>query len=225
MPVSCRSAAADDQRPLSPLAKDGTRPKAARRKLFDLHANNQSQISGLPLATIQKLYQVEREVADLSPDERRRICQEQAKPILDERHDWLSRHRLQVSNGSSTAKAIDYSLKCWTALAHYLGDGQVPIDNNWIEDRIRPITTGRKNWLFAGSLRAGKQAAAIMSLIQSAKLNGNDPYLYLKDTIIQGNRMTAITGITGTIHAPLPQVGQAIPRRVLGPIQSVLQRA
>ena len=90
---------------------------------------------------------------------------------------------MQVPNGSSTAKAIDYSLKRWTALAHYLGDGQVPIDNNWIENRIRPIATGRKNWLFAGSLRAGKRAAAIMSLIQSAKLNGHDPFLYLKDIL------------------------------------------
>jgi hypothetical protein len=117
------------------------------------------------------------------PDERRRIRQEQAKPILDEFHDWLTRHRLQVPNGSSTAKAIDYSLKRWTALAHYIDDGQVPIDNNWIENRIRPIATGRKNWLFAGSLRAGKRAAAIMSLIQSAKLNGHDPFLYLKDIL------------------------------------------
>lgn len=60
---------------------------------------------------------------------------------------------------------------------------QVPIDNNWIENRIRPIATGRKNWLFAGSLRAGKRAAAIMSLIQSAKLNDHDSFLYLKDVL------------------------------------------
>ena len=133
--------------------------------------------------TIQKLYQVERNVVDLTPDERRRIRQEQAKPILDEFHDWLTRHRWQVPNGSSTAKAIDYSLKRWTALTHYIDDGQVPIDNNWIENRIRPIATGRKNWLFAGSLRAGKRAAAIMSLIQSAKLNGHDPFFYLKDIL------------------------------------------
>jgi len=115
----------------------------ARRKFFDLRANNQSQIAQQALVTIQQLYQVEREVAELSPDERRRIRQEQAQPILDEFHDWLTRHRLPVPNGSSTAKAIDYSLKRWTALAHYIGDGQVPIDNNWIENRIRPIATGR----------------------------------------------------------------------------------
>jgi hypothetical protein len=155
----------------------------ARRKFFDLHANNQSQIAQEALVHIQKPYQVEREVAELSPDERRRIRQEQAKPILDEFHDWLTQYRHQVPNGSTTAKAIDYSLKRWTALAHYLGDGQVPIDNNWIENRIRPIATGRKNWLFAGSLRTGKRAAAIMSLIQSAKLNGHDPFAYLKNIL------------------------------------------
>jgi hypothetical protein len=69
------------------------------------------------------------------------------------------------------------------ALVHYIDDGQVPIDKNWIENRIRPIATGRKNKLFAGSLRAGKRAAAIMSLIQSAKLNGHDLFLYLKEIL------------------------------------------
>ena len=155
----------------------------ARRKFFDLHANNQSLIAQEALVYIQKLYRVEREVAELSPDERQRIRQAQAKPILEEFHDWLTRHRLQVPNGSSMAKAIDYSLKRWQALTHYVDDGQVPIDNNWIENRIRPIALGRKNWLFAGSLRAGKRAAAIMSLIQSAKLNGHDPFLYLRDIL------------------------------------------
>ncbi len=155
----------------------------ARRKFFDLHANNQSQLAEQALKYIQRLYAIERELVDLPPEERRRIRQEEAQPILDEFHDWLSRHRLQVPNGSSTAKAIDYSLKRWTALVLYAQDGQVPIDNNWIENRIRPIATGRKNWLFAGSLRAGKRAAAIMGLIQSAKLNGHDPFLYLKDVL------------------------------------------
>ena len=62
-------------------------------------------------------------------------------------------------------------------------DGALPIDNNWVENRIRPIALGRSNWLFAGSLRAGKRAAAVMSLIQSARLNGHDPYRYLKDVL------------------------------------------
>ena len=91
----------------------------ARRKFFDLHANNQSQIAEQALVYIQKLYQVEREVAELDPDERQRIRQAQAKPILDEFHGWLTRHRLQVPNGSSTAKAIDYGRR---QLAWPVGD-------------------------------------------------------------------------------------------------------
>jgi transposase len=69
------------------------------------------------------------------------------------------------------------------ALTRFVGDGQLPVDNNWIENQIRPIAIGRNNWLFAGSLRAGQRAAAVMSLIQSAKLNGHDPYAYLKDVL------------------------------------------
>ena len=68
-------------------------------------------------------------------------------------------------------------------MTRYLDDGDLPIDNNWVENRIRPIALGRQNWLFAGSLRAGKRAAAVMSLIQSAKLNGLDPYAYLRDVL------------------------------------------
>jgi transposase len=71
----------------------------------------------------------------------------------------------------------------WSALTRFVGDGQLPVDNNHIENQIRPIAIGRNNWLFAGSLRAGKRAAAVMSLIQSARLNGHDPYAYLKDVL------------------------------------------
>ena len=68
-------------------------------------------------------------------------------------------------------------------IIHYLDDGHVPIDNNWIENRIRPIALGRSNWLFAGSLRAGKRAAAVMSLLHSARINGHEPYAYFKDVL------------------------------------------
>jgi len=91
--------------------------------------------------------------------------------------------RQKVTDGSTTARALDYSLKRWAALTRYLDDGQVPIDNNWIENRIRPIAIGRANRLVAGSLRAGQRAAVVMSLIQSARMNGHDPYAYLKDIL------------------------------------------
>jgi hypothetical protein len=89
---------------------------------------------------------------------------------------WLLLHRQKATDGTAIAKALDYSLGRWPALTRFLDDGTLPIDNNWVENRIRPIALGRSNWLFAGSLRAGKRAAAIMSLIQSARLNGHDPY-------------------------------------------------
>jgi hypothetical protein len=96
---------------------------------------------------------------------------------------WLTRQRAQVPDGSATRKAIGYNLGRWAALTRYLEDGDLPIDNNHVENRIRPVALGRSNWLFVGSLRAGQRAAAVMSLIQSAKLNGHDPYRYLKDVL------------------------------------------
>jgi transposase len=88
-----------------------------------------------------------------------------------------------MPDGSAIAKAIDYSVGRWTALTRHLGDSSVPCDNNWVENQIRSIAIGRSNWLFAGSLRAGKRAAAIMSPIHSARLNGHDPYAYLRDVM------------------------------------------
>ena len=96
---------------------------------------------------------------------------------------WLLAQRQLVPDGSATAKAIDYSLKRWQALTRYIDDGDVPISNNWVENQIRPIALGRSNWLFAGSLRAGKRAAAVMSTVHSAKINGHAPYAYLKDVL------------------------------------------
>ncbi|OVZ63740.1 IS66 family transposase [Pigmentiphaga sp. NML030171] len=155
----------------------------ARRKFHDLHASNQSQIAGQALELFGALYGVERDVAELPVDERRRMRQERARPIAETLHRWLIAQRQRVPDGSGTARAIEYSLKRWEALTRYLDDGHAPIDNNWVENQIRPWAVGRANWLFAGSLRGGQRAAAIMSLIQSARLNGHDPYAYLKDVL------------------------------------------
>ncbi|WKB52874.1 IS66 family transposase [Eleftheria terrae] len=155
----------------------------ARRKFYDLWANNRSQIAEEALGYFGKLYDMERDVQPLDPVARQRIRQELARPVADALHTWLVLHRQKVPDGSATAKAIDYSLGRWTALVRYLDDGALPADNNWAENRIRPIALGRTNWLFAGSLRAGKRAAAVMSLIQSAKLNDIDPWHYLRDVM------------------------------------------
>lgn len=155
----------------------------ARRKFFDLHAANRSQLAEYALKQIGLLYEVERQAKGLNPDQRQKIRQQQAVPILDGLQLWLIAQRQKVPDGSGIAKAIDYSLKRWAALIRYCEDGQVPIDNNWVENQIRPWALGRSNWLFAGSLRSGQRGAAIMSLIQSAKMNGLDPYAYLKDVM------------------------------------------
>jgi len=153
----------------------------ARRKFHELWDPHKSPVAERALKFFGLLYDIEREVQALEPDERRRLRQEQAKPIANDFHVWLQAQRLRVPDGSAIARAIDYSLGRWGALTLYLDAGAVPCDNNWVENQIRPIAIGRSNWLFAGSLRAGKRAAAIMSLIHSARLNGHDPYAYLRD--------------------------------------------
>ncbi|MDK3025105.1 IS66 family transposase [Cupriavidus taiwanensis] len=155
----------------------------ARRKFHELWANHKSVVGQQALALFARLYEVEREVADLPEDERRRIRQNKGKPIADALRAWLTAQRQKVPPGSATARAIDYSLNRWAALTRYLDDARLPADNNRVENLIRPIAVGRNNWLFAGSLRAGQRAAAVMSLIHSARLNGHDPHAYLRDVL------------------------------------------
>lgn len=155
----------------------------SRRKFFDLYVNNKSQIAAAALPFYSHLYQIEKRAMDLTADERRQVRQRESRPIAEALLAWMVAQRKLVHEGSAIAKAIDYSVNRWEALTRFLGDGDIPIDNNWNENRIRPIAQGRSAWLFAGSLRAGKRGAAIMSLIQSAKLNGHDPYVYLKDVL------------------------------------------
>ena len=157
----------------------------ARRKLHDLYANHRSEIAEEGLRYFAALYEIEREAREqnLDADGRRQLRMQRSKPIAEALRQWLTRQRGQVPDGSATAKAIDYSLGRWAALTRYIEDSDLPADNNHIENRIRPVALGRSNWMFAGSLRAGQRAAAIMSLIQTAKLNGHDPYRYLKDVL------------------------------------------
>jgi hypothetical protein len=155
----------------------------ARRKFHDLWANHRSQVAAEALEIYRDLYDVERDVKALDAEARRQLRQQRSKPICEKLHTWLLLHRQKVPDGTAIAKAIDYSLGRWEALVRFLDNGHLPIDNTWVENRIRPIALGRANWLFAGSLRAGQRAAAVMSLIQSAKLNGHDPYGYLKNVL------------------------------------------
>jgi hypothetical protein len=135
------------------------------------------------LNRIAALYAIEHQGKDLVVAARTQWRQAQAQPLLDSLHAWLRSTRMAVADGSATAKAMDYSLRRWAALSRYASDGRLPIDNNPVENIIRPIALGRKNWLFTGSERAGQRAAAIQTLLGTAKLNGLDPAAWLRDTL------------------------------------------
>ena len=156
----------------------------ARRKFFDLCLASQSPVAQEALNRIAQLYAVEAEARDVSMDERKQLRTEKSLPLLAALHDWLQQTRLCTAPNTATAKAIDYSLKRWIALTRYAETGDLPIDNNPVENAIRPIALGKKNWLFAGSERAGQRAAVIQTLLGTAKLNGLDPAAWLKDTLI-----------------------------------------
>ncbi len=130
---------------------------------------------------IAKLYEIERQAKQLNAEDRLQIRQLQSRPVADALHGWLRTQRQLLVKADATAKAIDYALSNWPALTRFLDDGAVPIDNNAAENAIRPLAVGRKNWLFVGSQLAGERAAVLMSLIESAKLSGHDPWAYLKD--------------------------------------------
>lgn len=153
----------------------------ARRHLFEAHKLNGSQIAAQAVSLIAKLYEIEREAHELDPQARLLLRQSRSRPLADALHTWLTQQRQMLSKSDVTAKAIDYSLSNWRALTRYLDDGNVPIDNNAAENSIRPLAVGRRNWLFVGSQQAGERAAVIMSLIESVKLNGHDPWAYLKN--------------------------------------------
>lgn len=155
----------------------------ARRKFFDLNDAQPNAIAQEALVRIAALYEIEARGRELTITERTELRQREARPLLQAMHEWLKATRMTVASGGGTAKAIDYSLKRWPALCCYAERGDLPIDNNPVENAIRPICLGKKNWLFTGSERAGHRAAAIQSLLATATLNGIDPARWLCDTL------------------------------------------
>jgi transposase len=155
----------------------------ARRKFFDLAQATQSPIATRALRHIARLYRIEAQAADWSIAERQVFRARYAQPRLRLYHAWLVKTRLTVPDGSGTAKVIDYTLRRWPALGRYAATGHLPIDNNPVENVIRPIALGKKNWLFTGSERAGRRAAVLQTLLGTAKLNGLDPAAWLQDTL------------------------------------------
>ncbi|MCP2935729.1 IS66 family transposase, partial [Salmonella enterica subsp. enterica serovar Typhimurium] len=154
-----------------------------RRKFFDLVRAHDSPIAKEALTRIGALYAVEAAVRGAPPPVRCEARQMRARPLLDALHDWLTTQRRRVSGKSGIGEAIQYALNHWRALVRYAGDGRIEIDNNAAERALRGVALGRKNYLFAGSDAGGERAAAIYSLIGSARMNGLDPQAYLREVL------------------------------------------
>lgn len=154
-----------------------------RRKFFDVHAATGSPIAKEALDHIGALYGIEDEARGKPPDERQRLRQDKTRPLIDNLHAWLAATKLKLSPKSDLAAAIRYALGRWPALVRYIDNGRLEIDNNAAERAIRPLALGRKNYLFAGSDKGGERAAAIYSLIGTARLGGLDPEAYLRDVL------------------------------------------
>ena len=155
----------------------------ARRKFFDLAQINKAPIAIEAVERIDVLFAIEREINGMAPQERVRVRNERSRSLVIELERWLREQRARVSKNSETGKAIDYSLKRWGALTRFLDDGRLCMSNNAAERKLRAIALGRRNWTFAGSDEGGRRAAAIYTLIATAKLNNVDPQAWLADVL------------------------------------------
>jgi transposase len=156
-----------------------------RRKFFDVHAAIGSPIAKEALDRIGQLYGVEETIKGLPPDHRRRERQQRSKPIAEALATWADETVRKLSRKSELAAAFRYMRGRWAALVRCFDDGRLALDNNPAERALRGVAIGRKNWLFAGSDAGGRRAAAMYSLIESAKINGINPQHYLADVLIR----------------------------------------
>jgi transposase len=167
----------------------------ARRKFEELTTRGGTgpRASPVELEALQRwarIYHVEHHLAGMTPEDRLDGRQRLSLPLRTEMRAWPQLERQRVAGGA-IAQAIDYSLNHWEALTRHLHDGAVPIDNNHLEQRIKPWKLGAKNWVFVGSELASQRAANMMSLVQSAKLNQLDPWAYLRAVLARMNNHQA----------------------------------
>jgi len=155
----------------------------ARRKFYELFEANRSPVAQEALDRIQALYAIEDPIRGKQPAERQAVRQREAAPLLVDLGRWMRATLATVSAKSELASAFNYSLKRWEALTRYRQDGTIEIDNNAAERALKGPVLGRKNWLFAGSHDGGERAAAMYSLLETAKLNGIDPEAYLRQVL------------------------------------------
>jgi len=179
---------ADGYAGFNELYRDGTIEEVAclahvRRKFFDVHKAQGSDIAAEALRRIAELYRIEDEARGRPPDERRAIRQDMARPVFDDLEAWLHAQLPKISGKSPLAGAIRYGLGRLKKLRPYLEHGFLEIDNNAAERSMRSIAVGRKNYLFMGSERGGRSAAVAYTLIETAKLNSLDPQAWLADVL------------------------------------------
>jgi transposase len=151
----------------------------ARRKFHDLHVARPTELNTEALRRIGELYDIERDIRGKPPDERKRVRQARAKPLLIDLERWLRETLASLSQKSETSKAIQYALNQWQALVFYIDDGVVDIDNNSAERALRAVALGRKNYLHFGADSGGERAAAMYTLIGTCRLNGINAQAYL----------------------------------------------
>jgi transposase len=158
-----------------------------RRKLFVLADVAKAPLAIEAVRRIDAIFAIEREINGQSPERRLAIRQEQVSPLMTALHDWMRIERGKLSKHNDVGRAMDYMLKRWPAFTMFLDDGRICLSNNAAERALRGVALGRKAWLFCGSDRGGERAAAIYSLIVTAKLNDVDPRAWLADVIARIN--------------------------------------
>jgi transposase len=155
----------------------------SRRKFFELADLRKAPLAIEAVRRIDAIFAIEREINGLAAEQRLAVRQKSVKPLVDELKAWMLTERARLSRHADLAKAIDYILKRWPAFTRFLDDGRVCLSNNAAERALRGVALGRRAWLFAGSDRGGERAAAIYSLIATAKLNAIDPQAWLADVL------------------------------------------
>ena len=155
----------------------------ARRYFFDLARLSKAPIAIEAVARIDALFAIEREINGKTALERSQVRQERSRPLVEALGLWLREQHARLSPNSQVAKAIAYSLNGWDALIRFLEDGRLCMSNNAAERALRCVAVGRRNWTFAGSDEGGRRAAAIYTLIETAKLNSVDPQAWLADVL------------------------------------------
>lgn len=154
-----------------------------RRKIFDIHATKPTPLTTDLMARIGAIYEIEAGIRGTPPDNRQRSRQERSGPLVGELRQALDDSLRRLSSKSEMAKALSYGRKSWAALTRFVDDWRLEIDNNTAERAMRCVVLGRKNWVYAGSKAGGERAAAIYTVIETAKLNGLEPQAYITEDI------------------------------------------